>query len=157
MLLFGLIAAEASGARADADMAILAYVLEFLTMLLRARNLSGQYEAPSFPVVADVIAIFEQEYANPLTLDELCSRLSISKSKLLTAFKYATGRTPMAYLSEVRMKHAVHLIVSTDLSITSIAYLSGFPDSNYFIRKFHQYLGTTPLKYRKRPLKNLFT
>lgn len=157
VLLFGLISEEIRQGQRDADLAILAYVLEFLTMISRARNLSGRYGASSFPLVADVIAIFEQEYANLLTLDDLCERLSVSKSKLLTAFKYATGRTPMVYLTEVRMKHAVHLIVSTDLSITSIAYLSGFPDSNYFIRKFHQYMGTTPLQYRKRPLKKLFT
>ncbi len=153
-IIFAQIEKESKNGEEGADIACLAYMLELFTLLLRSRPSPGEIENPNVPLVFSLIDIFEKEYQSSLTLDDLCQRLSLSKSKLLTSFKYATGKTPMAYLAEVRMKHAMDLLATTDLSITDIAYLTGFPDSNYFIRKFHQHMGTTPLKFRKNPMKD---
>ena len=54
------------------------------------------------------------------------------------------------YLTLVRLKNAEELLKSDmSLSVTEIAYASGFNDSNYFSEKFKSYYGVSPKKYRK--------
>ena len=55
----------------------------------------------------------------------------------------------MQYIMSRRIGKAQSLLISTDYSITDIAFMVGYHDSNYFINIFKKTVGTSPLKYRK--------
>jgi YesN/AraC family two-component response regulator len=48
---------------------------------------------------------------------------------------------------ETRIRSAISLMESGNSSISEIAALTGFSDTNYFTRYFKQIIGTTPGKY----------
>ena len=67
-------------------------------------------------------------------------------------FKRITGKTPNAFLTEIRMKHAVHLIeiYKNACSLSDIAELCGYTDYIYFSRKFKSVVGVSPQQYKNR-------
>ena len=61
-----------------------------------------------------------------------------------------TGLPPMAYLSRLRVETAAAMLLHTDLSITQIAEAVGWPDANYFARRFRAHYGLNASTYRAR-------
>jgi AraC-like DNA-binding protein len=63
-----------------------------------------------------------------------------------------THRTPIDYLNYYRIERACFKLVSTNLSITEVAFECGFNDLSYFIKTFKKYKAITPKQYLKAPL-----
>jgi len=84
-------------------------------------------------------------------VSESMQELPFSPAYVRSAFRKQYGMTPVQYLRNTRLKHAVSLfyICDTSLSITEIAYLSGFSDPLYFSKCFRQFYGISPQEYRQ--------
>ena len=66
-------------------------------------------------------------------------------------FKTETGRTPLEYLTTLRINKAIQLLTQcSHKSIETIASNCGFRDSFYFSTCFKKYTGLSPLQYRKQ-------
>jgi len=82
------------------------------------------------------------------------SRVSIAKAlhlhpaSLSRLVHKMTGDGVNKYLSKLRMKHALHLLKESDLSIDEIAEQCGFRYTGYFIRKFRSCNSDSPSRYR---------
>ena len=70
----------------------------------------------------------------------------------LRYFHQEMGKTPFAFLNEYRIKKAAILLDDSSLSVSDIAINCGFDNISYFIRKFKEYQGITPKKYRSRKM-----
>ncbi len=64
-------------------------------------------------------------------------------------FKQKTGKSPKAYITELRLNDAKQLLKKTSWSISSISEELGFENSSSFTRWFVKYEGKPPQKYRK--------
>ena len=84
-----------------------------------------------------------------ITIDEICRRFYISRTKLykLSAKNFKMGISD--YIRYQRIKRAKKLIRNTDDSISRISLAVGINDTNYFTRMFKKSEGITPLQYRK--------
>ncbi len=82
-------------------------------------------------------------------LAELAGLIGLSRYHFCTAFRAATGRTPHAHLTEMRMKRARQLLTATTLSITEIALAVGFETPSAFASSFRKNVGATPSSYRR--------
>lgn len=102
--------------------------------------------------IAKCITHLETHFAEPIQLEELVAISKMSRRSFLRAFESAMGCTPIAYLIQLRVKHAAQLLRESPGSVTNIAYSVGFNDSNYFARQFRQHFGTSPRLYRQRQL-----
>lgn len=72
-------------------------------------------------------------------------------------FKQATGMTPHAYLESLRIENAKKLLTQSDelgMTVSDVAYLSGFYDSLYFSRVFRKYVGKPPSEWKKNVSQN---
>jgi len=69
---------------------------------------------------------------------------------LLREFTRAVATTPHAYLIEIRLQAARHLIEKTDLPLAFIALEIGFAHQSHMGSAFHKHLGITPGDYRRR-------
>ena len=94
-----------------------------------------------------VLTFFDANYHRTLTLEEIAQCVDMSPKYFCRFFKEMTHRTPMDHLNYYRIERACHQLLTSDLSITEIAYDSGFNDLSYFIKTFKRYKGTTPKKY----------
>ena len=56
----------------------------------------------------------------------------------------------MAYLAQLRAEHAAVLLLHSDESVAAIGRAVGWPDQNYFARRFRAYYGLSATTYRKR-------
>ena len=59
------------------------------------------------------------------------------------------GVTPHQYLVRSRLRRAARLLGEDELSITDVAYASGFADLSNFVRTFHRSAGVSPGRFRK--------
>lgn len=92
---------------------------------------------------------FLNEYHTHITLANLAKHFNRSKSHISHLFKKESGLTIRAYCNNLKLYDAKNLILNTDMSITQIAYESGFSNTSYFIELFKNKFGSTPLQYKQ--------
>lgn len=97
-----------------------------------------------------ILQYVEEHYAERIKLDDLVQILHINKYYICKIFQQYTGKTFLDYVNLVRIQKAVDLIVSTNDSITAIAFTTGFQDINYFSRMFKRVMGISPTELRRR-------
>jgi AraC family L-rhamnose operon transcriptional activator RhaR len=102
------------------------------------------------PAVVRAMRLLEADIARRWTLTSLADELHLAPGYLVRLFKAATGLPPMAYLAQVRAEHAAVLILHSDEPITGIGRAVGWPDQNYFARRFKAHYGLSATAYRKR-------
>lgn len=82
-----------------------------------------------------------------LNLNSISARFQISSSYLSKRFREQYRKSVIDYLYEVRIANSLPLLANADLKIADIAQMTGFVDSNAFIRIFKKLKGITPGKY----------
>ena len=85
---------------------------------------------------------------NPHTLDSLAAKGAMSRSAFATEFAARFGRTPMAFLREVRLRKAAQLLRGTNLPVEVVSRRIGFSSRSHFSRAFHEYFGRSPSEFR---------
>ncbi|MEK4434186.1 helix-turn-helix domain-containing protein [Paenibacillus sp. FSL K6-2862] len=99
--------------------------------------------------LANAISYMEDHYLEPLTLEEIAGKSSISVRHLNRIFRSYYQMTPIAYMLTLRLERACSLLKHSGLTITQISYECGFNDSNYFTRQFRKAYGVSPKGYRQ--------
>lgn len=95
-------------------------------------------------------------YHTPLSLEQLSSRFEISVRSLNRRFKQATGKSPMQYLQQIRLDNARELLRTSNLSVSEVAYSTGFGDCSYFSAQFRKAVSLSPTAYRDLVRRKLF-
>lgn len=80
-------------------------------------------------------------------IDNVASRYGITSRYLQKIFLQYTGLTPKLFSKINRFQKSLVLIGKSDLSLTSIAYQSGYFDQSHFIREFKLFTGNTPSRF----------
>ena len=105
-------------------------------------------------IVAEILNGF---YDSGFCLNDTLIKSGYVEDYIRAHFKRITGKTPHAFLTEIRMKHAVHLIevYKNACSLSDIAELCGYTDYIYFSRTFKAVVGVSPRQYKNRLKSNL--
>jgi AraC-like DNA-binding protein len=91
----------------------------------------------------------------PVMLPVLAAQAGLSLSRFKSWFKEATGTTPLDYVLKHRIQHAQAALRKGKLSITAIAYETGFQNAQYFSTVFKKFTGLTPGAYKQRAAGNV--
>ena len=102
------------------------------------------------PAVLDAMRLMEADPARHWTLTDLAGELHLAPGYLVRLFKSVTGLPPMAYLSRHRVELAADRLLHTELPISRIGESVGWPDQNYFARRFKSHYGLSASVYRQR-------
>jgi len=94
-----------------------------------------------------VLALVEEQYAQPLTLADLSGAAGMSPKYFCRFFQEMTHQTPIEYLNACRVEHACCQLLTTGRSVTEVAFACGFNDLSYFIKTFKKRKGVTPKQY----------
>jgi AraC-like DNA-binding protein len=93
----------------------------------------------------------DESFAQPgFRVEQLCHDAGFSHAHLLRLFRQTYGMTVIKYVIKKRIDYACELLISTDLSIQSIAFSCGFTDEIHFMKTFKREVGISALKYRKQ-------
>lgn len=107
------------------------------------------------PNIQKAIEYLQNHIEDNLCLNDLANISSYSLSHFKSKFRSEIGITPAEYIFMQKMERAKQYLLTTDQSITAIAYALGFSSSNYFSSIFRKYFETTPREYRKSHTKHL--
>lgn len=127
-------------------------LFEILMILIRRRQNLTISSIPTVKISRECYHIkryLDTHYSEPVTLETLAELTHLNKYYLSHAFSRHFGYSPMAYLCRVRINAARELLTDTSLSISEIAYHTGFSSQSYFSQAFQKYCRITPSLYRK--------
>ena len=100
-----------------------------------------------------VISYIQENYPQPITLENLASIVHLSEGQFCRSFKQLTGLPPFAYLVRLRILQSCRELSSTSKKITDIATTHGFNNISYYNRAFLKVMNMTPTEYRRQFLK----
>lgn len=85
-------------------------------------------------------------------IDKMAAELNLSAPHFQRLFKRETGKTPAAYLHEMRLTKAAEYLSQVDcfLQVKEIGRLVGLTDESHLTRDFSARFGETPTDYREK-------
>jgi len=93
--------------------------------------------------------LVREQFSNPeLSVNDIAKTLGCSADYLSHLFHTETKERLIHYIQRIRIDGAVLALEGTALTVSEIAYSSGFSDPAYFARVFKQHKGITPVEYR---------
>jgi AraC family transcriptional regulator, melibiose operon regulatory protein len=97
---------------------------------------------------ARLAALIGRRYREPVSVAALSEELGLHPNYANTAFKQATGLPLWEYVTRLRVRHAQHLLLTTDLPVSAVAHESGFGSPSRLFAVFSRVVGTTPRAFR---------
>lgn len=97
-------------------------------------------------IAADYI---HANYTQNVQLEDIAAAACLSKFHFLRLFKQVYKVSPYQYIQELRLAKACQCLTASGESISDIALLLGYENSNSFSRIFHQRTGLYPSQYRQ--------
>ncbi len=105
-------------------------------------------------VLTEIEKEITEHYMDNLSLKSLSEKYYINSAYLGQIFKRQYGCPFKDYLNNYRIDRAAELLLRSDEKVYLIASAVGFNNTDYFISKFVQIKGITPLQYRKQFMKS---
>jgi ABC-type sugar transport system substrate-binding protein/AraC-like DNA-binding protein len=84
-----------------------------------------------------------------LSIDDLASDMNLSRVQLYRKVKSITGSSPVELLRTARLNRAYQLLITTDKSVSEVAYTVGFTAPSYFTKCFKEEYGFVPGDVKK--------
>lgn len=130
----------------------------FITLLCKiySTNSSSIHLTSADESFMKSISYIHEHYNKKITIDDLVKIAQLSRSAYIKKFKSICKMTPTSYLGKRRIEAAENLLKNTQLSITEIAYRTGFYDSAHFTKTFETENKISPLAFRKKYSKKHF-
>jgi AraC-like DNA-binding protein len=92
-------------------------------------------------------AYLQAHLADSLSLSDICSHCSMSKSLAQELFKHETGTSVMQWYARLRIERAKQLIREGKGNMTTIAYQLGYSSIHAFSKQFSSLEGKSPKEY----------
>ncbi len=91
----------------------------------------------------------EEHYKGKIALAELCREINMDKYYFCKLFSKTVGATYTDFVGYLRLANAENMLLSTDKTVSEIAYECGFGSLQYFNRTFKARNSCTPSQFRK--------
>lgn len=94
--------------------------------------------------------IMENMDKEDLTVDDIASRMCMSRTTFYNKWKLLTGEAPKYLISRIRMEKARELLESGKFSVTMVAEMVGMRNMKNFRGRYKEYFGKTPKEFMKK-------
>lgn len=98
----------------------------------------------------EVYAFIQTNFHQPIKVEEAAKVANMSTSAFCHYFKKSTNKSFIRFLTEVRLSRVCQLLTTTQLSISEIAFQTGYSNLSNFNRLFKKYKGCTPIQFRNK-------
>lgn len=115
----------------------------FLSYVLKSVKINDRIDEEINTIINKITDNFSDCNIN---LSEILKNSGYAEDYIRDRFKKATGKTPIRFLTEIRIHHACLLIdfYKNSISLSEIAEKCGYTDYVYFSRRFKEITGVSP-------------
>lgn len=134
------------------------YFLEITSILYDLANSRNQRLLSTYTVDFDtfddydkmksVYEYVQNNFAEKITLEDVSKVANMSSISFNRFIKKRTGKTFVNYINDIRIGYAARWLVEKDMSVSEVAYKSGFNNIANFNRSFKAIKNCTPSQYR---------
>ncbi len=117
--------------------------------LLSTARMQSAEDPSSLERINTVLDFLNNNYAQDLSMGDLCALVGMSESGFSRFFQRTTGNTFTDYLTQLRISKACQLLLHTDRYVNSVCQEVGFRNVAYFNRRFLELKGATPTEFRR--------
>ncbi len=135
------------GDRIFGNYKVCGYLYDFLIELYRQTSAVSSQKATN-SVVIKAIDYINQNFTQPITLEEICNVCKVSKQHLCRLFQLTLSSRPMEYIAKRRISASKEMLTNSTKTIDEISEECGFCTSSYFCKLFKRYEGMTPTQFR---------
>lgn len=124
--------------------------MDGLTLVVFNEFLRGHdpFDPSSTNRIFRVTSYLRQHFNQNISMSQVARQFGCSESFFYREFRKLSGMTPIHYLTDIRIRQAIHWLQGTRLPISHIAELVGYRDPLYFGRVFHKVTGYRPSQIR---------
>jgi two-component system response regulator YesN len=119
------------------------YVAHALQLIQARKNTTD-------PTIEFIVQYIQDHYAEDISLDMMADKVKITPTYLSSYFKDKMGLNFKEYVNDIRMNHAMKLLLATNLKVQDIAEQVGYRSLTPFIRMFKLATGMSPNEYRRQ-------
>lgn len=101
-------------------------------------------------VVKTIIRYLNDNYYQPLKLEAIAAQVHLSERHMSRIFKTATGQSIKKYATQLRITNAKQLLLNANVSISDVAYQTGYQDVRHFSTVFRKATGSSPSAFRAK-------
>lgn len=121
-------------------------LLGYIVSFEKQKGFSGKHIAK---VIEQVRFQMRQNIEKEFNMEELAKQYNVGYSYFRKMFKKYTGVSPAQYHLQLRIIRAKELLVSTEKTISEIAFQLGFQNIYHFSLLFKKKVGMSPSEFRK--------
>ena len=100
--------------------------------------------------IKTMMVFIHEHYGEKISIPEIAASAFSSERECFRIFHDCLHMTPVEYMKTYRLQMACQMLANTRETITYISHACGLGSSSYFGKVFREYIGTTPLEYRRR-------
>lgn len=133
------------------ELEIIELELRMLRTLYTHLDLSSSFSSVSQSYVStfrEMIEFIADHYSEKISLEDIANAGNVGKTLCATIFKKLSSKTPGEYLINYRISEGLKMLDDNSLSITDVAFQTGFNSASHFTKTFREMMGCTPNKYR---------
>jgi AraC-like DNA-binding protein len=101
------------------------------------------------PYIPEIIEFLNQAYSRKITTGIVANFAGLERTYCSHLFSQTMGISLMQYLTDLRMRKALELLKSTNLSVRAVAESVGYSDAGLFAKRFKAEQGFTPSEARR--------
>lgn len=96
-----------------------------------------------------MLGFIRDHFAEDISPADIAASAGVCERECFRCFRQELGTTPLATLTDFRLRKAAELLRETDRSVSDIAAACGFANSSYFGKVFRSRMNLSPLAYRR--------
>lgn len=113
------------------------------------RTQAAGYRHAADARVQRAVVLIESRMGQDVALDSVARDVGVGARQLTRLFQENLGMTPKRFVIETRLRYARWLVQNSSLSMTAIAYQTGFADCAHFATSFKAKFGAPPSHLRR--------
>ncbi|MBQ5484504.1 MAG: AraC family transcriptional regulator [Lachnospiraceae bacterium] len=117
-----------------------------IRLSIKPEDRRGEIEDSSYGEYA--LTYFQNHFREKIRIGDLADKIGISRSYLMRLVKEETGVSPKEFLIRLRMSHAVHYLLHSNMEIREVAMICGYEDALAFSKAFKGKFGMNPTEFR---------
>ena len=98
---------------------------------------------------AESTPILYNNFREKVVLKDVADFVGQNPTSLCRYFKKSTDKSIFRVLAEIRIEYACRLLANSDLTITEVAFSSGYNTPTLFFEQFQKIIHFTPAEYRR--------